>query len=214
MRFFSPVLYLLAACVVASCEGQVRSENPVDAATKDASHDAADGGDGGGVSVDASSLGSCAQPGECVLVTRTCCGVCGAPAVTDMDAVRWDETETHHNELCGTGPVNCPRCAIMTNPHLGAICRASHCAAVDVRTDATSSCTTDADCMLRFGLSCCEMCAGTDAELTAIRQDALHDLTTCAPNQGACPPCVPTYPTRAHARCNAQTRQCEVARTP
>ena len=149
MRFFSPVLYLLSACVVASCEAQVRNESPVDAATNDASQNAADGGNGG-VSVDASSLGSCAQPGECVLVTRTCCGVCGAPAVTDMDSVRWDETEPRHNELCGTGPVNCPRCAIMANPHLGAICRASHCAAVDVRTDATSSCTTDADCMLRF----------------------------------------------------------------
>ena len=195
---------------IAACEGQVRTADNLDASYTDAGADAAvEGG-----ALDAASLGNCAEPGECALVTRTCCGVCGAPAVTDMASVRWDETEAHRNSVCGGGPVPCPACAAMLNPNLGALCRASHCAAVDVRTDSVSNCTQDADCMLRYGLSCCEMCSGTESMLTAFRKDALRDLTTCAPNEGACPPCVPTYPSNARARCNAQTRHCEVARTP
>lgn len=204
----SPSL-VLALLALTACEAQVREPDPVDASYTDAARDA-DAAD----AADAASLGNCSQPGECALVSRTCCGVCGAPAVNDMASVRWDEIEAHRSSVCGGGPVPCPACATMTNPNLGALCRASQCAAVDVRTDSVSSCARDADCMLRYGLSCCEMCSGTDAMLTAFRKDALRDLTTCAPNEGACPPCVPTYPTGARARCNAQTRHCEVARTP
>ena len=78
-------------------------------------------------------------------------------------------------------------CAVMSNPNLGALCRAGHCTAVDVRTDATSACSVDADCMLRYGLSCCEPCVGRDDELVAIRKDAVASLTFCAPNEGGLP---------------------------
>jgi len=193
---------VVLSLVGAACNAQLRETEAPDAAPVDA---------GGDVDAGPSPV-ACTRPGECSLVARTCCGVCGQPAVGDMFGLRWDRTEQYRSVVCGgPGPVPCPACATMENPHLTATCRASACLAIDVRTDTVSACTTDADCMLRYGTGCCELCGeGLTSQLTALRKDALQAVVRCLPNEGACPPCMPTYPATARAACNPQTRRCEV----
>lgn len=216
-------LVTLMIALAAGCNAQLRDADQVDADIRDGGPYSADGGStdaapaDGGARLDAGpSAPSCAGRGECTLTSRTCCGVCAAPVVGDVVAVRWDRAEEYRNGVCGgSGPVPCPACASMENPHLSATCRAGACTAIDVRTDETSACSTDADCMLRYGTGCCEPC-GTDStsRLTAFRKDALAAVVRCLPNEGACPPCVPTYPSNARAACNAQTKHCEVILSP
>ncbi len=196
----------------ASCSAQVREVGPTDAGTAD----------GGGI-VDAgdapdanTSPASCTGFGECSLTSRTCCGVCGSPTLDDVSAIRWDKVELYRSVVCGgNGPVPCPACASMENPHLTAVCRSSICSAIDVRNDTVSACTSNADCMLRYGTGCCETCGvGLESHLTAFRKDAVQSVVRCLPNEGACPPCVATYPANASAVCNPRTRRCEVRVTP
>ena len=211
---------IMIALGAAGCSAQVREGATPDAGTLDAG--TADAGTLDAGTLDAGTfdagqdLVTCAGPGTCTLVSRACCGVGGQPAAGDRVGLRWDRTEAYRTSVCGgTGPVPCPACATMENPHLTATCRASACTAIDVRTDQTSACTNDADCMLRYGTGCCEPC-GTDlaSRLTAFRRDALRTVVRCLPNEGACPPCVPTYPANARAVCNARTGHCEVSLSP
>jgi hypothetical protein len=184
----------LAAGLV-SCGAQLREEPAADAA---APIDAA------------TNVRACTAHDDCKLRSATCCGVCGSPQVNDMTAVRWDREAAYRDAVCGPGPVACPACAAMTNPHLTALCRAGTCVAIDVRTDAVGACVTDADCTLRFGTACCELCSGNADQLTAIPTAAIATIVRCMPNEGACPDCLPRYPRGARAACNPQTRRCEV----
>jgi hypothetical protein len=187
---------LALAGAAAACSGEVRSE-PADAGT-DAGQD----------------LRACTEQDECVLVSASCCGVCGQPSARNMAGVRWDRAEAYGRSLCGPTPPPCPECAETTNPHLTAVCRVGLCAAVDVREDDTlTGCASDADCALRYGTACCESCSGTTEDLTALATRTLAGAVRCAPNEGACPACVPVYPRSARARCNPSTKRCEVAIT-
>lgn len=201
---------------VAACNAQLREGEAADASPADAALPDSGAFDAGTPSDGATPPQPCARSGECALAPRTCCGVCGQPAIGDMVGLRWDRTEAYRSSVCGGGgPVPCPACAAMENPHLTATCRAGTCAAIDVRTDETSACTNDADCMLRYGTGCCEPCGEASAtRLTAFRKDAFAAVVRCLPNEGACPPCVATYPLNARAACNAQTKHCEVTLSP
>jgi hypothetical protein len=199
-KFGAATGVLALAVAAGACSGEVRDEGA---------------GPGRDAGVDASSGDrACAAQDECALVSATCCGVCGQPAARNMAGVRWDRTEAFSRTLCGPTPPPCPECAETANPHLTAVCRGGLCAAVDVREDdALAGCATDADCTLRYGTACCEGCAGTPDDLTALRKDRVEGAVRCAPNEGACPACEPVYPRSARARCNPSTKRCEVAIT-
>jgi hypothetical protein len=212
------LLVALSLSFAAACNAQLRDEAALDAGSSDGGGSSRDAqaADGGGRVEAGPRPETCAGPGICTIAARTCCGVCGAPTLSDVVALRWDRTEEYRNGVCGgAGPVPCPACASMENPHLTAVCRASTCAAIDVRLDDVSACASDADCMLRYGTGCCERCgSGSETQLTAFRRDALRVVVRCLPNEGACPECVATYPPNARAACNARTKHCEVRFSP
>jgi hypothetical protein len=191
-----------------ACNAEVREAPLDDGGLEDAG---ADGGPTDAATDAPPDLRSCTTQNACALVAATCCGVCGEPAATDMTSVHWDRVDAHRLAVCGPGPVPCPACAVRPNPHLATACRGGQCAAIDVRTDEASDCTADADCTLRYGTACCEVCSGTAEQLTALATSQLAKTVRCLPNEGACPPCAPVYPEGARARCNPATKHCEVA---
>jgi hypothetical protein len=157
------------------------------------------GGSGGSAQV----FDDCSGPGQCVLAGNTCCGVCGAPAVTDMAAVNNTLFDEYRTYICPM-PTGCPECATQLNPNLFAYCEASKCIAADVTMHAFSECTTAADCSLRHGMECCESCAGDAYDLVALNANGKTEIyqTVCDP-LASCPDCAPNYPPEYKADCMA-----------
>lgn len=157
------------------------------------------GNGGSGVTV----FDDCSGPGQCGLTANTCCGVCGAPAVTNMTAVNTTLADAYRMAMCPT-PSPCPECAMQRNANLFAYCDANKCVAADVSQHAFSQCNTAADCFLRFGLGCCESCVGNTFDLVALNTTAKSQVsqTVCDPKT-ACPDCAPIYPSGYKADCMA-----------
>jgi hypothetical protein len=163
---------------------------------------------------DAPDYTACAAPGDCTLVTPACCQECGSPPLSSFASVRRDSTGAFHDAVCPV-PTPCPKCASYTDPNYTAVCRASRCLGVDLRTDVDSTCASDADCVLRFP-GCCESCAGDPTQLLAVAKAGLaeYQQQLCGPSAPACPPCVPTYPAKAFARCEPTSKHCQVLLAP
>jgi hypothetical protein len=90
-------------------------------------------------------------------------------------------------------------------------CIEGHCQAIDIRQDKLTSCSTEAQCRLRWGTTCCEPC-GTPAPamLVAVNSQVSYDQTVCGTGTG-CPDCVTApYPTAARALCGPDNH-CTVA---
>ncbi len=157
----------------------------------------------------ASPWADCAGPGECVALTPGCCGVCGAPTLSDVVGVNEDELAAFHAATCTDPNPMCPECATAVEPNLVAFCKASRCAPIDIRNDAVSACTTDDDCMLRDP-DCCEACAVAPFDLVAIAKDKAdaYRSEVCRPAE-SCPACAPIYPTGYAAICGA-AKHCAV----
>ena len=143
----------------------------------------------------ASPWADCAGPGECVALTPGCCGVCGAPTLSDVVGVNEDELAAFHAATCTDPNPLGPAGATAVEPNLVAFCKASRCAPIDIRNDAVSACTTDDDCMLRDP-DCCEACAVAPFDLVAIAKDKAdaYRSEVCRPAE-SCPACAPIYPT-------------------
>jgi hypothetical protein len=198
-------LALAAGVILGGCSGQVREEPSADAGMRDASFD-------GGAPDASDEFRVCAVQDECALVPAECCGGCGLQTLDVMTSVRWDRIDAYGSAVCGPGLIPCPACASAPSPHLTTACRAGRCTAIDVRVDPVNTCATDADCTLRYGTACCELCSGSVEQLTAIPKASIDGVVRCSPNEGACPACEPVYPRGVRAACNPQTRRCEVAR--
>lgn len=141
----------------------------------------------------------CGANSECVLAANTCCGVCGKPALTDVDAVNKTQLGAHRTDVCPK-PVPCPQCLTSTNPDLLATCDAGRCKALDVHTLPATACSRDDECRLRV-TGCCECGGSTEpAQLIAVSNPSLYVNLVCDPSQ-ACPACAPVYPTSVEAYC-------------
>lgn len=144
---------------------------------------------------------ACELNSDCALTAASCCGVCGEPALGDVDAVNRQRLEQHLEDVCPE-PQPCPKCAVATNPDLHATCDDGACLALDIRDHHASACSTDDDCRLRV-TGCCE-CGGSTAswDLIAIRGDgeAAYEALVCDPEE-ACDACAPVYPADVEAYC-------------
>jgi hypothetical protein len=143
----------------------------------------------------------CELNSDCALTAASCCGVCGEPALGDVDAVNRERLDQHLEDVC-PDPQPCPKCAVATNPDLHATCDNGACLALDIRAHGASACSADDDCRLRV-TGCCE-CGGSTAswDLIAIRSDgeATYEALVCDP-AWACDACVPVYPPDVEAYC-------------
>ena len=159
------------------------------------------GGAGGMGGTQSGAWQACDLNSDCVLTPASCCAVCGAPRLGDVDAVNRERLDQHFADVC-PNPGPCPKCGVATNPELLATCDDSACRALDIREQEASACSTNADCRLRV-TGCCE-CGGSTAssDLIAIRSDAesAYRALVCDPEQ-ACAECAPVYPTDVEAYC-------------
>jgi hypothetical protein len=194
---------LALSCTLLACGSRTLESSPDDASTADGASD------GSSDATPESFLACTGSGGECTLVYPSCCQKCGTSVLSDFVAVNQSQSSAYHDYVC-PAPIPCPGCATMIDPNLVAFCRASSCAAVDVRTDEVSRCTTDADCTLRYA-SCCEPCGGSDFGLIALSTSGVAEYRqqVCAPST-ACPKCLTTYPSTSHAVCDTTTGHCMV----
>ena len=160
---------------------------------------------GGGAGFDA-----CDGPKQCVLTASTCCGVCGMPELANKVAVNQAALEAFRATVC-TEPMGCPECAEEVNPNLFAYCDEGRCVAADARTHAVSECAQSSDCVLRYGMGCCEStCMGVESELTSVSVQGFQSMfDTLGCQSVACDDCDPTYPMFTEAFCN-DDGHCEV----
>jgi hypothetical protein len=157
---------------------------------------------------DAPDYARCAQPGSCVVVAASCCGSCGAAVPSDMIGVELSQVSAYRTATCAPG-TGCPACFAQQDPFLQAFCTAGRCEAVDLRTDTSTQCATDADCVLRYA-SCCEPCTGSSEGLISLRADRVPSYRekVCAAD-ATCPKCPTRYPDGARALCDT-TGHCTV----
>jgi hypothetical protein len=146
---------------------------------------------------------ACTAPGQCQLQAKGCCGTCNVPTVNDVNGVNRDQIQGYEKDNCPE-PAPCVACLSAGNPNLAAFCVQDTCKPINVRGDDVSSCTTDADCRLRFS-DCCEQCGGAGmGGVIALSQTgaSTYQKQVCAPDQ-ACDKCIPVYPAGVKAVCEA-----------
>lgn len=150
---------------------------------------------------------ACVGDFECAVVVNTCCGVCGASELDDVEAVNRDMRDAYFRDLaCPDGAVDCPECAAMRNPNLQARCElppddgAGRCGVVDVRTDAEwGACETDDDCRVRTA-DCCE-CNGDVSYENLIAVNCAFPTNSSRLCDPPCGGCLTYPPDDASARC-------------
>jgi len=128
---------------------------------------------------------SCAHAEDCMLIARSCCGHCGAPASGDVLAVPADAAIDRPSRCVGA---SCPRCHGEADPRLVATCtREGRCAVLDLSRSRLSACATDAQCEV-VARDCCECGATSWVAVRASSADAYRGRV-CASDQ-QCPECV------------------------
>ncbi|WP_437673982.1 BPTI/Kunitz domain-containing protein [Sorangium sp. So ce131] len=161
-------------------------------------------------------LDRCEAPGDCVLVSRTCCAACD-PVDEGFSAVNRGLLDAYRTETGCGGVVACAPCPEVnesdrTSQYFAATCESGRCTVVDVRRSALTECADDADCALRDGVDCCEGC---DARgIVALNRSADIEGLVCSPDLGACPPCAPHYPEGMRAVCSAGRCQPQIGGAP
>jgi hypothetical protein len=172
---------------------------------------AACGDDGGDAAGDAghSDWLRCDSTSDCVVVSQSCCGTCGAPTRGDAIAIN-RAADSEHAQLACEDEVGCPACApLFIDPTLVATCRAGACELVDLRRHPASACAQDSDCKVRTP-DCCECGGDTEpGRLVGIAASAERDYAAlvCDPDS-ACPECAPIYPSEVTVECSSAGR-CE-----
>lgn len=161
----------------------------------------------------------CDATSECELTIASCCGSCGVPTREDIAAVNTERSSDHYRDVAcpasAEGPVDCPACEGMQDPHLVATCDMMPfrpvCAVVDFAASPYSDCTTAEDCVLATP-SCCACGAIDAAQTIAVRSDQASQINavTCDLGDTCSDPCVPTFAPDLTPVCNAG--RCEVLR--
>mgnify|MGYP006280217217 CR=1 FL=1 len=172
-------------------------------ATSDGGSDGSDGGDAGDAA--AGSWSSCSKSSECMLRKNNCCGWCGKPMLSDLDAVNRNRTSQHDKAVCPQ-PKPCPLCvSAPIPPGFKARCKKSMCQKVDLSS--YNSCTLDTDCRVRT-LDCCEDCRSdtNKGALVAINVNQASKVkkALCPPNP-TCARCPISYPSSVKAVCQQGT---------
>lgn len=142
----------------------------------------------------------CVVPSDCVLVSVSCCGSCGAVVRGDAAAVNRAHADAHRAAACPDG-AGCPACFAEQDPTLLATCDAGRCVVVDLQAHAATVCASSSDCRVR-AVECCECGASiTESTVVAISDPAALEALVCDPGTG-CPECLPDYPDGFGATCD------------
>jgi hypothetical protein len=209
LPFLLPVLLPFSISTVLVLFGCGESHAPGDAG--------GDSGRGDGAVPDARTDGgatdyyACEYVTDCVLSSRTCCGVCGRPTASDVESVNSESVDAYWVDVaCPESvdpmPIVCPECAQMPNPNLVPACDArpdgGRCVVLDIETPTYATCSAADDCMIRAS-ACCE--CGADVSpgaLVAISRDSLSSYlaAVCDP-RADCAACAPIYPDDVTADC-------------
>jgi len=144
----------------------------------------------------------CETPRDCIVISRTCCGRCGAAVPGDARAVNSVEhraAASRGEQICEP-PAQCPDCYEQTEPTLIATCRRDRCVLVDLSRDEVTACRTPEDCETTYA-GCCE--CGSPGEIALARGRA-NDYRTmlCGTEPMPCPACAGDPP-RAIPTCTA-----------
>jgi hypothetical protein len=155
---------------------------------------------------------ACSDTSECVVRENSCCEGCGPQDVNRAIAFHREYADAVIQTLCGSNPPPCPAPLCPYAPtYVLPLCIEGRCQAIDIRQDKLTSCSTEAQCRLRWGTSCCEPC-GTPPPvmLVAVNSQVSYEQTVCGSSTG-CPECLTAqYPTEAKAICGAD-KHCTVA---
>jgi hypothetical protein len=135
------------------------------------------------------------------VINHGCCGFCGIESVDEFEAVN-QAYAAYNDPECQL--VDCEYCEPPpATEQFGARCAAGTCEVYDVRESDLSTCTSDDDCRLRSGLSCCEGCG--DGNWVAVSNNAtLLYEELCGTEPLPCPACEPIHPEDFEAICGAQ----------
>jgi hypothetical protein len=169
-------------------------------------------------SAGAGGWASCQEPYECTLVDTDCCHMeCFETNLGAFAAVNTNLSQKYLDALCTPMPP-CPGYMCPEEGHLawvrsasqfGATCEQGTCKGFDIRTSPASKCSNDTDCVLRWGLGCCELCYPTSENLVAVSKNvALYDLVCGNVDVDCCQP--PPVAGNAVAMCDS-TGHCAVA---
>lgn len=100
--------------------------------------------------------------------------------------------------ILGMCPMVAP--ASINTPNYYAVCAAGRCVGIDVRESPLSACTSDADCYLRSGTTCCG-CGSNN--LIAVSYRAPVEATFCGPDRACAADCAgPSAPPGVAAFCS------------
>lgn len=199
MRF--GLVCALLGFVFAACGGSSTAGSGGAAGSAGTGASAGSGGATGGSGGTAGSAGTggaptdwtkCDKPSDCVLLSLSCCGSCGAVTRGDAQALNQQGATAYLTDKCAD--VDCPGCYQPQDPTLLATCEAGSCVVVDLLQHASTACSSANDCRLRT-TDCCE-CGGTidDEHLIAVSNTGTSfDPLVCDPGTG-CPECAPVYP--------------------
>jgi hypothetical protein len=187
----SAVLFVLAACGSSDVSLGAQSQSQAEPGASDASADTANA-----VSGDPTA---CAQTGDCLLVSTTCCS---DPSVAANRQHAGDFNQCHNPPPCPP-PAQGDRVT-----SLRAFCISGTCTKVDIRADPVSACEIDDDCMLRFP-GCCNCGHGQPDQAIAIAKTKESDYRAlaCSPND-ACANCVTATFSGYRVACDATTKHC------
>lgn len=159
-------------------------------------------GDGGVADSGGPDITACEYNADCVVVSESCCGVCGNASRTDMTAVNSAHLTEHFDSVC-EGGIGCPACAGEPDRNLVAECVSNHCVARDLRTAPVEACEQNSDCTIRVA-ACCECGAEATGPYIAVNAslEGEYEALVCDPRAGACSPgpCA-TYPAQPAPTC-------------
>lgn len=149
-------------------------------------------------------LDSCVTPVDCAVVGVGCCGPCEPVGIDDLMAVNVDLANSYNDSqcrgvMCGACSDSLPTAA--TRQNFGVTCEAGHCVVFDVREHELSACTSDAECVLRASMGCCEGC--TAGAATAVNPSADLAAVVCGDVALPCLTCDPVLPPNAVPICES-----------
>lgn len=103
---------------------------------------------------------ACAPPDTCLLETQTACGIGCEPVPLSRFVLVNSKLDPAYKKQEIVPPCVSSWCApvppeMVNSPNYYAECVANRCLGLDVRTSELSACTSNADCILRNGTSCC-----------------------------------------------------------